>query len=462
MFEGERPGGRTMGIQWWQEQRDQAGIVRNFTKWDYELRYNENVHHVVQRAFQVASAQPCGPVYLTLPREVLIQKVGGVKVLDTTRFAAPVTPQADLDRLAEAADILANARDPLIMAGYSGRNPASVGPLVELAETIGARVSAGSGRMNFPGNHPLCITGMNLREHLRKSDAVLIIDHDIPYMPATAKPGADASIIHIDIDAVKKDFVMWGFPVDILLEADSSKALPVLNELVRQRMSAGQKDRAHARHVELERQRARYEAESLELALKGANETPIALEWLCHCLSEVIDDDTIVVDEALGSGGGVARYIPRTKPGTLYGSGGSSLGFGLGASLGVKLASPDRTVACLVGDGSFIFGCPTPAFWASSVYHLPFLCVVLNNEGYSAVRMSLRETFGKDNYGERDGFSAGMDISPSPDYAMIARACGCYGETLTEPKEVKSALRRAIEQVRAGKTALLDARISRR
>jgi acetolactate synthase-1/2/3 large subunit len=214
--------------------------------------------------------------------------------------------------------------------------------------------------------------------------------------------------------------------------------------------------------VALEKERQDYEAESRRMALAGANDSPISLEWLCHCLSEVIDDDTIIVDEALGSGGGVARYIPRTKPGTIFGSGGSSLGFGLGASLGVKLASPEKTVACLVGDGSFIFGCPTPAFWASNVYRLPFLCVVFNNEGYSAVRMNLRGTFGKDNYGEKDGFFAGMDITPSPDYAMIARACGCWGETLSTPSDVKPLLRRAIEQVRAGKTALIDARIARR
>ena len=95
IFEGERPGGRTMGIMWWQEQRDQAGIVRNFTKWDYELRFNENAHHVVRRAFQMAAGEPCGPVYLTLPREVLVDPVNSVPALDTARFPAVTAPQAD-------------------------------------------------------------------------------------------------------------------------------------------------------------------------------------------------------------------------------------------------------------------------------------------------------------------------------------------------------------------------------
>jgi hypothetical protein len=130
VFEAERQGGRTMGIQWWQEQRDQASIVRNFTKWDYELRFNENAHHVVQRAFQVAGTEPCGPVYLTLPREVLVEKIKSVRVLDTDRFAPASTPNADGALLEKAAGMLAGAKYPVIMTGYSGRNPASVQPLV--------------------------------------------------------------------------------------------------------------------------------------------------------------------------------------------------------------------------------------------------------------------------------------------------------------------------------------------
>jgi len=384
-----------------------------------------------------------------------------VQVLDTQRYSGPVTPQADAGKLEEAADILSRAKEPLIIAGYSGRNPLSVAPLVELAEMLGARVASSGGRVNFPTNHPLAIAGFGLGDHLKQADVVLIIDHDTPYMPALMKPGPGAKIIHIDIDPIKKDMVMWGFPADIRLEADSVKAVPALTNLVRKRLTAEQKAGANARHARLEQERMKAEMESRSLALSKSGQSPIALEWFCHCLSEVIDDDTIVVDEALGSGGSVNRYIPRTKPGTLFGSGGSSLGFGLGASLGVKLAAPDKTVACLVGDGSFIFGCPTPAFWASNVYKIPFLCVVFNNEGYNAVRSNLRGTFGKDNYGEKEPFFAGLDISPPPNYSLIAQACNCQGEMLTDPADVKPAIRRAMEKVKSGTTSLLDVRLGR-
>lgn len=461
IFEGEREGGRSMGIMWWQEQRDQAGIVRNFTKWDYELRFNDNAHHVVQRAFQMAASEPCGPVYLTLPREVLVEKIRKVRVLETERFAPPATPQADPDALGRAADILVNAREPLIMAGYSGRNHSAVGALVNLAEAVGARVVSSGSRMNFPTDHPLFAGGF-AGDLLRRTDALLIIDHDVPYIPAALKPSPAARIIHIDIDPIKEDMVMWGFPSDVLIRADSAKAIPALTAMVRDRMPEGRKVAARERIRELEKQCAEAARRLRDSAVALSGEKPIAPEWFCHCLAEAIDEDTIVVDESLSSSMAVSRYIPRTRPGTIFSSGGSSLGFGLGASLGVKLAAPDRNVVCLVGDGSFIFGCPTPAFWAASVYHLPFLCVVFNNQGYGAVRSNLRATFGKDNYGEREAFFAGLDITPSPDYALTAQACGAYGEMVTEPSEVKPALRRALEQVRGGKAALLDVRIARR
>jgi acetolactate synthase-1/2/3 large subunit len=459
-FAGERPGSRSGGMMWWQDQRDQAGIVRNFTKWDYELRFNENAHYVVQRAFQIASAEPCGPVYLTLPGEVLAEKIKSVRVLDTAKYSAPITPQADLDMLNKAAGILAAANDPLIITGSSGRNSVAVASLVELAETIGARVASSGQYMSFPSTHPLRILGFGAGEHLARADAVLIIDHDIPYMPAMTRLKPDTKVIQIDIDPVKENMPMWGFPVDIMLHADSAKAIPQLTRLIREKLAPEHKARSHSHLEELREQRKRLESEWNESALALSRRSPISADWLCYCLGEVIDEDTLVVDEALTSGGSLSRYIKRTKPGTLFNSGGSSLGFGLGASLGVKLAAPDKMVVCLVADGSFLFGCPTPAFWVSHVYHLPFLCIVFNNQGYNAVRMLLRNTFGKDNFAEKEPLFSGLDITPSPDYTLIAQACQAYGERVEDPVEVKPALGRALEQVKTGRSALLDVRIS--
>ncbi|MBI4296808.1 MAG: thiamine pyrophosphate-requiring protein [Chloroflexi bacterium] len=449
---------RSGAIMWWQEQFDQPGIVRNYVKWEYELRSNEDAPHIVQRAFQVASNQPCGPVYLVLPRGVLTEKIEKVQVLDAARYSAASTPQADIALLTKAAEILAQAQNPLIMTGDSGRNPESVLSLVELAETLGARVSANASRLNFPTTHPLH-TSAEATSHLSRADVVLIIDYDIPYLPARFTPGPNCKIIQIDIDPVKDRLAMWGFPTDILLHADSSKAIPVLTQLIRQRITPYQRSRIQARFQQVKSEKEQAQTKSRDLLAAKVRQTPIAPEWLSHCVAGVIDEDTMILNETQTSGG--MQHIPRTKPGTLFGIGASSLGWALGASLGAKLAAPDRTIVTLIADGSFVFGCPTAALWAANVYHLPFLCVIFNNEGYNTVRRNLRTTFGKDNFGEKDGFFAGLDIAPSPNYAMLARSSNAYGEIVRDPSNVKRALRRALKQVHSGRAAVLDVRIAK-
>ncbi len=460
IFEGEKAGGRTRPVMWWQEPFDQAGVVRGYVKWEYELRFNENIHHVIQRAFQVASTEPCGPVYLTLPREVLVERIEKVQIPDLARYSAPLTPQADTDMLAKTAELLIQAENPLIITGYSGRNTHSVASLVELAETLGARVVTTNVWMNFPTSHPLC-RGRSPNPYFKDADVILIIDHDMPYLLIDAGPGPEAKIVQIDIDPIKQNMPTWGFPADIALEADSSKAIPVLTELVRHKATPEQQARFRVRSEELRSEHRKLQAEWRDLAVSKAEQRPISAEWLCHCIAEVVDEDTIIVDEAVINSTSVLRQVYRTKPGTLFGTGGSSLGWGLGAALGAKLATPDKTVVTLIGDGSFIFGCPTATLWAASVYGAPFLTIIFNNEGYNAVRRILRGAYGKDNFSEKNGFYAGLDIAPPPNYALIAQASSAYSETVQDPSAIKTALKHALEQVKSGKAAVLDIRIEK-
>ena len=234
-IEGNERDRRSHAIQWLEEQFDPAGTVRNYVKWAYELRSNENIHHVVQRAFQIASSEPCGPVFLSLPQNLLLEKMTNVRIPAVDRYKAASTPQADTALLSEAASMLIEAENPLIITGYSGRNTDSVAPLVELAETVSVRVIASHLRMNFPTTHPLC-SGFDPNPYLEDADVILIIDHDVPYVPAIARLKSDARIIHIDIDPVKQDMPTWGFPVDILIQADSNKASPALSQMISQKV----------------------------------------------------------------------------------------------------------------------------------------------------------------------------------------------------------------------------------
>ena len=452
--------GRLSPVHWFQEQFDQAGVVRGYVKWDYELRTNENIHHVVQRAFQIASSEPCGPVYLCLPQDALSEKITSVRIPDVARHTAVSAPQADAVLLSEVASLLIKAENPLIITGYSGRHTQSVASLVELAEISGARVIASSYRMNFPTTHPL-FGGFDAIPYLGNADVVLIIDHDVPYIPFRAKLKPETRIVHIDIDPLKENMPLWSFPVDALIQADSSKVLPVLSQTLRQMITQEQKARCQSRLQQIHGEHQKMMTDWRNMATSKATQNPISPEWLCRCIDEVLDEDAIVLGEAVTNIGSVIRQIHRTKPGTLFQAGGTSLGWGLGAAVGAKLASPDKTVVTTVGDGGFVLNCPTAALWAASVYHAPFLCIIFNNMQYNAPKIALRQALGNTSYSEKTGNWVGIDIKPSPDFAAIARACYAYGQTVDEPSELPSALRTALDQVRSGTPAVLDVRVER-
>ena len=458
-FEQNRRGERSGSIHWLQEQFDQAGVVRGYVKWDYELRTNANIDQVVQRAFQVASTEPCGPVYLTLPRELLMEKIESVSIPDAARHAAATTPQADTVLLSRVAAMLVKAKMPIIIAGDPGRHPQSVTPLVELAEGLGARVITSTERMNFPTTHPLC-AGSDPNPYLKDADVLLLIDCDVPYVPNQVKPDLNAEIIHISIDPIKQDIPLWVFPADVLIHADSSKVIPVLSEMIRQKVTSEQQAQYKARLQQLRGEHQQVRDTWHNLALAEAGQKPISIEWLCHCIDEVIDEDTILLNETVTNRPFTTHQIERTKPGTLYSSGGTSLGWGLGAALGAKLAAPDKTVVSLMGDGSFIFGLPIPALWAANIYHIPFLCIILNNQQYHAPKRALRGAYGKESFSEKSGLWVGMDILPSPDFALIAQACNAYGHVVEDPADIKPVLENALKQVRQGKPAVVDVRLA--
>jgi acetolactate synthase-1/2/3 large subunit len=459
-FEGEMDGSRSMSIHWTQEQLDQAGSVRNFTKWDYELRRNENVQHVMQRAFQLAASEPPGPVYLMLPREVLMEKMDSTTNLPVQRYAPPTTPQADAGQLKAAAEALSKAENPLIITTQSGRNQSSVTAMTELAELVGAPVISESVHLNFPTDHPLW-AGKAGNQYVANADVILTVDSDVPYIPINAKPRADAQIIHIDIDPIKANIPMWVFPTDSLMHADSSKAIPALNEMLIEMLSEADRARIEERIEIIKDRHQRARQEALDLAMEHSKRDVITPQWLSHCISEAIDEDTIVLDETVTNSGSVATYIPRSKPGTMYRSGGSSLGWASGgAAMGVKMAEPDKTVVALSGDGAFIYGTPTSTLWTADVYDLPFLTVIYNNQIHNAPKASLIEGY-PDSYSARTNNWVGMELGPSVEFAMLAESCRAYGEKVEDPSEVLPALKRALERVRNGQAAVLDVRIER-
>lgn len=454
-------GTRDTYIHWLQEQFDQHGIVRNFVKWDYEVRRADQMGEVVARAFQIASSDPPGPAYLTLPREVLMTPV------PTTEVAGPVrTPPArigagDPDALREIAARLIRSERPVVLPSTTGRTAEGFAALVRLAELLALPIVERRERTNFPTNHPLH-QGFAGRPFIESADLILVLDHDVPYIPATTKPRADATIIQIDLDPVKERIPLWSFPVTMPVRADTSKALALIADYASEALTDDARWRIEARRSALAAQHQERRA-TRDAAIAGLqHQRPIAVDWLGHCLGQLQREapDCVFVDEALTSTLALWNHVEACEPGTMFGSGGSSLGWGLGAALGVKLARPDRPVVLAVGDGSFVFGEPLAALWASQVNHAPILVVIFNNTTYNANKSPLKSAY-PDGFSVRSNHFVGTDLVPAPRYDLLGAVVDAAGERVEDPGEVLPALRRGLQHVRSGRSAIVDVMLTR-
>ena len=453
-------------LNWLKEPFDICRTLRNCVKWDHKLDSVENIHDVLLQAFRTAFTEPCGPVYLSYPQELLTQEVEKVTIPPSAPAAISSAGAADGDSLNKAAEILLAAENPLIVAGYSSRHPESVALLVELAEALGAPVLSGLTRMNFPTTHPLSagieeIGGSRkANPYIADADVLLVIDYDIPYVPAEGFPRPEAKIIHIDIDSTTQGRPLWQRGADVFIEADSREAIPALNKVISQRLTPEKKAKLRERSRQLETKHQKEREEWRALGVNSSNQKPISPDWLGHCINQVVGEDTIIVNHVISHSASVTEQIERSQPGTLLGCAGGAIQWALGAALGAKVAAPDRAVVSLMTDGGFVWGCPVATLWSASAYRAPFLSVVFNNQSYGVIRGLVQRLSGTELSDEM-AFEAGVDIAPPPEYALVAQACGGYGQTVAGPYDVLPALKEAMAQVRKGKPAVVDVRLTK-
>jgi acetolactate synthase-1/2/3 large subunit len=443
----ELPGARSISVHWQQEVYDQAAIVRQYTKWDYEIKTIENASLIIQSAFRIAASAPCGPVYLTLPREVMMAKVSGntaTAICDPDAFKPAISAQGDSAALRETAKKLVEAKNPVIFVKSMGRHPNAVGTLINLAEKLAIPVLSTDVYMNFPRRHWARITEADLQNR----DVVLIIDHDVPWI--TADPPKTTTIISMDADPVRLKQPLWGYPVHIPITCDSSRALPLLLEMTDEFITAQRKSAFEERRQALSAAKKNAD-EALRSEIEKARTVwPISPLWIKECVNRVSDENTVLLWDISPIGQG-----DRTPPGHVFAQYAANLGNSWPRGIGIKMAAPEKMVIASGGDGSTIFANPEAALWTSRKYSAPILYIVTNNNRYGAVQVNLDEYGGAYSYAGKAGFN-GSDLSPSPDFAMIAKAMGAYGEKVTEPDKLPGALRRSLDAVKSGQPAVLD------
>jgi acetolactate synthase-1/2/3 large subunit len=382
------------------------------------------------------------------------------EALVAERGRAPTVsaPAADPNTLACAAQWLVEASNPLILVAYAGRNPKAVDSLIKLAETLAVPVVESRHRINFPSSHPLHL-GYSAGRYLQQADCILIIDSDIPWIPAQEHPAPHCRIVHIDIDPLKKNMPIWGFPVDLSIEADSSQAMEALAGEIERRLTAADRTRIEARRRVLTAEHHTLRSRLSERIRDLAARKPIAPEWAAHCLSEVVDENTVIVSEAVSNNPVLWNYLRLDTPGTYFQSLGSGLGWGLGAALGAKLAAPSKTVICVIGDGSWVFSSPIPAYWAAQQHRSPFLTVIFNNQEYAATAEAILAV-APNGYARATGVYPACDLPSAPMYSRISEAMGMWARTVEDPAELAQVLREALAEVRQGRSAVVDICVS--
>lgn len=453
LYESGPLGARNSPIHWAQEMFDQAGMARELVKWDYELRDGRNMEQVVDRGLAVAMAEPRGPIYLTLPREVLAQPApatprGPAQPVATAPFPDP----AAVERIAQA---LARAQYPVIITSASGADESNVQALASLSMDFGIGIAESMGHfVNVPSAHPLHL-GHEPTAAVKRADAIVVLESDVPWIPAKGEPQAQAFVAHVGVDPLFSDLPVRSFRSDVTL---ASKAAPFLAQLRQALERAGAAQDAAARRERIGVD-ARQWRDSLAQQVRQDTDKGglITKVFLSRCLDEVRPADSIVVSEYSVR----AEHMNFTEPGTYYlNSTAGGLGWGFPAALGAKQAAPEKVVIAVQGDGAYMFTNPSACHQAARMHDLPVLMVVFNNQHWQAVEQSTIAVYPEGatrDYVRKHGVAPLSGLDPMPDFEMYAQASGGYGEKVTEREQLLPALRRALHAVQVeGRHALLN------
>ncbi len=441
-----RAGGRSVYIHWGQEMFDQAGMVRELVKWDYELRDPAQIEPAIDRALNLAMSEPRGPVYLTLPREILAGGAGDQALHAANFRSVPAAPQPDPAAIRQAAEWLAAAERPLLITASYGRNPADMPALAALAEAAALPCVGYRPRHLFlPSAHPMHL-GFEPGAHVGDADLIFVLDCDVPWVPRLHKLNPDARIVHIAADPLFARYPMRSFRSDLAI-AGSSRA--ALEALARDFVALKDDARIARRHAAVAQKRAALDARNRAIAEAAAKAPAITPAAVLAALETVRRPSDMIVSEVVLPLG----LLGFSEPGTYFGnSPAGGLGWGLGCALGLKLGAPGRRVICILGDGTYMFGNPTPAHFVAAAMGLPTLTVILNNRMWGAVRRATLSVY-------PDGAAAKVNrapltyLEPAPAYEMIVAASGGYGERVERIVDLPGAFRRALHAVEAEKRA---------
>ena len=456
----ELVGTRDTHVHFVQEPFDQGSLVRPYVKWEWTLPSGVVVKEALQRAYSIMQSGPRGPVYLMMQRETLTEhwSVDAIRRFPSDRFGALAGAGADPDLIAALADRILAAQNPILITGYGGLDALGAQKMDELAQFAGIPIYEANSKSNISYESP-CFAGFSPDKALPEVDVGLLVDVEAPWFPADAEPNENAFWAHIDVDVLKLGSPMWTFPGHLRLQGHTGRILDQLLTALKAKATPAFTAAAAARRKRIAAIREARLAQAAKLAADHGQPGAINPHYFMAELGKVLDDEDIIFNEAVTNGPAVLMQIPRRVPNTAFNTNGAGLGWSGAMALGAKLAAPNRMMVQVAGDGSFYFCNPSSVFAVAQQYGLPFLSIVLDNSGWSAVKQSTLRVYPEGDASITNEFEA--ELAPKVEFGKVAEAFGAYAEKVSDPAEVPAAIARCAKEVRGGRTALLHVKVTR-
>jgi acetolactate synthase-1/2/3 large subunit len=455
-LEQGRLGARTVPIGWGQEMRDQTALVREATKWDYELRFPEQAQEMVDRAYAIACSTPRGPVYVSLPREVLCGLCPSDALHAPSRMA-PVQFGPTAAALEQAAGLLAGARNPVIVAQRGAGSPQGFAQLAALADAWGIPVvQYWAVQLAIATDHPMAV-GSNPEPWLSEADVILVLDCLAPWSPAINQLAPGCKVIQAGPDPLYSRFPVRNFHADLSLAGETAEIVAGLVQAMQPHFIA-QSDACAVRRAKAADRAAEIRSATRRAAEKGSAGELMTKDWVSLCLSRAIEGHDATVLSELG-----CPMDPMTlrSPGSWYQephSGG--LGWSMPCALGMQLAQPQRLIVATMGDGSYMFANPVACHQIAEALDLPVLVLVLNNCEWGAVRKSVLGTY-PDGYASRTNQMPLVSLDPTPDFTKVAAASRAWTARVEVAGDLPAVLAAAIEHVTTQRAqALVEIRVA--
>jgi len=450
-----RFGARTVPIGWGQEMRDQTALVREAVKWDYELRFPEQIAEILDRGHAIANSTPKGPVYISLPREVLSEQIDAGGIAETP-LMAPAVAEASAAAIDMAADWLLSARNPVIFVQRGAGDEAGFAALSALATEFAIPVvHYWATQIGIPTDHAM-FAGGNPEPWLSEADVILVIDALAPWAPDLQNPRDEARVIQLGPNPLFSRFPVRNFRSDLSIASETATGIVALLSALRARRDPDPEGRA-ARRATIEGRTSELRHQVIASA-EGETGPVMSKAHVSLELSKAIAGRQATVLSELG-----CPLAPMTLDHAQAWyqephSGG--LGWSLPCAMGMKLAKPERLVIATLGDGSYMFANPVACHQIMEAYDIPVLIVILNNAEWGAVRQSVTMLY-PDGYAAKANQMPLTGLSPSPDFTKVAEASNAWARKVTERGDLAAALQAAITEVMDNKrTALLDIRVA--